>query len=124
MDENLELKMLRLKKMKKIIASKSSESDVASEEAEVEEALKIVKERLSDRGDEVLEAALKDYPEITKKIVLVLAKKIKNGELMDEINGGELLRLFEKLGMRIKLETSIRYYKKGEYKSLSDLLKE
>ncbi|MCS7125308.1 MAG: hypothetical protein NZ929_00115 [Aigarchaeota archaeon] len=124
MDESLELKMLRLKKMRKIISSKSSEAGQVNEGSDFEDALRIFRERLGDRGEEVLDAALREYPELTKKVVMILAQKIREGVLKEKIHGGELLRLFENLGMHIHLETSIRYYKKGEYKSLSDLLRD
>lgn len=125
MDESIELKLLRLKKMKQRLVSKPQGSlEPPSEEEEFNKYLKIFKESLVDRGEEVLEVAMRDYPEITRKVVTVLAKKIIEGNLMEKISGGELLRLFENLGLHIHIETSIKYYKRGEYKSLSDLLRE
>ena len=125
MDESIELKLLRLKKMKQRLVSKPPGSlEPPSEEEEFNKYLKIFKESLVDRGEEVLEVAMRDYPEITRKVVTVLAKKIVEGKLVEKISGGELLRLFENLGLHIHIETSIKYYKRGEYKSLSDLLRE
>ena len=94
MEDDLELKALKLKKMMKLMASKKNEEK--REELTFEEALKIVKEHLGDRGDEVLNAAIQQYPEQTRKIILMLAVKIK---------------------------TKILYYKKGEYKAIGDLIK-
>jgi len=126
MDESIELKLLRLKKMKQMLASKSTGNIKSSreEEEEFDKYLNVFRGSLIDRGEEVLEAAMRDYPEITRKIVTVLAKKIMEGGLVDKISGAELLRLFENLGLHIHIETSIKYYKHGEYKSLSELLRE
>jgi len=33
------------------------------------------------------------------------------------------MQLFEYLGMHVRLETKILYYRKGEYKSIRDLLR-
>lgn len=125
MDESIELKLLRLKKMRQMLSPKPAEDTKSSSEKEdFDKYLKVLKENLTDRGEEVLEAAMKQYPEVTRKIITILAKKIMEGKLVEKISGGELLKLFENLGLHIYIETSIRYYKHGEYKSLLDLLKE
>lgn len=125
MDESIELKLLRLKKMKQMISSTAAQDVKLSRgEGEFDKYLKIFRESLTDRGEEVLEAAMRDYPEITRKIVTLLVQKIMEEKLVGKISGAELLRLFENLGLHIHIETRIRYYKDGKYKSLSDLLKE
>lgn len=125
MDESIELKFLRLKKMKQMLSGKPTSITGSSVgEEDFDKYLKIFKENLTERGEEVLEAAMKDYPDVTRKIVMILTKKILEGKIIDKISGGELLRLFESLGLPIRIETSIKYYRHGEYKSLSDLLKE
>ncbi|MEM3741728.1 MAG: hypothetical protein QXU28_01460 [Nitrososphaerota archaeon] len=111
--------------MKQMLSAKPTsitESSVGEED--FERYLKIFRENLIERGEEVLEAAMRDYPDVTRKIVTVLAKKILEGKIIDKISGGDLLRLFENLGIPVRIETSIKYYRHGEYKSLSDLLKE
>ncbi len=125
MDESIELKFLRLKKMKQMLSAKPTsitESSVGEED--FERYLKIFRENLTERGEEVLEAAMRDYPDVTRKIVTLLAKKILERKIIDKMSGGDLLRLFENLGIPVRIETSIKYYRHGEYKSLSDLLKE
>lgn len=125
MEENIELKLLRLKKMKQMLSSATTQdAKPPKEEVEFDKYLRIFKENLVDRGEEVLEAAMREYPEITKKIVVLIAQKIIEGKLTEKISGADLLRLFENLGLHIHLETRIRFYKHGEYKSLSDLLRE
>jgi len=126
MDEDLELRALKLRKLMELASLKAKATDVKKEaerQLSFEEALRIVRENLVDRGDEVLDAALKQYPEQTKKIVMILAEKIVKGEISQKIGGSMLMNLFDYLGMPVKLRSRILYYKKGEYKSIEELLR-
>ncbi|MEM0223444.1 MAG: hypothetical protein QXJ99_03470 [Thermofilum sp.] len=128
MEEDLELRALKLRKFMELAALRSQAKAASSEKSaekplSFEEALKIVKENLVERGDEVLDAALEQYPEQAKKIVMILAEKIIKGEIGQKIRGSALMSLFDYLGMPIKLRSRILYYKKGEYKSIEELLR-
>ena len=122
-DEDLELRALKLRKLMRLAALKAEKERQPERRLNFEEAMKILKEYLEDRGDEVLEAALEQYPEQAKRVAMMLAEKIARGELRRKLSGGALMSLFEYLGMPVKLRTKILYYKKGEYKSIADLLK-
>ena len=122
-DEDLELKALKLRKLMRLAALKAEKERQPERRLSFEEAMKILKEYLEDRGDEVLEAALEQYPEQAKRVAMMLAEKIARGELRRKLSGGALMSLFEYLGMPVKLRTKILYYKKGEYKSIADLLR-
>ena len=123
MVEDLELRALKLRKLMKLAALKAEKSGQPGRELGFEESLNLVKRFLEDRGDEVLDAALEQYPEQAKRVVMILAKKIARNELNRKLSGGALMSLFEYLGIPVKLRTKILYYKKGEYKSIADLLK-
>jgi len=122
MEEDLELRALKLKKLMKLTALRS-EAEKPRRELDFDQALKILRGRLADRGDEVLKAALDQYPDQARKIVIILARMILAGRIAGKISGEALLSIFEQLGMPIKLRTKILYYKKGEYKSIADLVK-
>jgi len=122
MEEDLELRALKLKKLMKLTALRS-EAEKPRSELDFDQALKILRGRLADRGDEVLKAALDQYPDQARKIVIILARMILAGRIAGKISGEALLSIFEQLGMPIKLRTKILYYKKGEYKSIADLVK-
>ena len=122
MEEDLELRALKLKKLMKLTALRS-EAKKPRRELDFDQALKILRRRLADRGDEVLKAALDQYPDQARKIVIILARMILAGRIAGNISGEALLSIFEQLGMPIKLRTKILYYKKGEYKSIADLVK-
>ncbi|MCC6023915.1 MAG: hypothetical protein LM600_04375, partial [Thaumarchaeota archaeon] len=104
MDEDLELRALKLRKLMELASLKAKTTNV-KEEAEkqlsFEEALRIVRDNLVDRGDEVLEAALEQYPEQTRKIIMILAEKMVKGEISQKIGGGTLMNLFDYLGMPV-----------------------
>ena len=124
MEDDLELKMLRLKKMRELLRSREKQRKGKEEfELNFKDAYELVKKHLADRGEEVLNAALEQYPEAAKKIVTIIALKIMRGEFSGKITGEMLMQLFEYLGMHIRLETKILYYRKGEYKSIRDLLR-
>ena len=124
MEDDLELKMLRLKKMRELLKSREKQRKEKEEfELNFKDAYELVKKHLADRGEEVLNAALEQYPEAAKKIVMIIASKIMRGEFSGKITGEMLMQLFEYLGMHIRLETKILYYRKGEYKSIRDLLR-
>lgn len=83
-----------------------------------------VKDYLYDRGDEVLDAALQQYPREASAIVEKLADLIKRGVIKDKISGGELLALFRSVGLNVYVETHVKVAKDGKLVSFSDLLKE
>jgi ribosomal 50S subunit-associated protein YjgA (DUF615 family) len=84
----------------------------------------LVRSRLVNRGDEVLDAALSQYPQATMKVVQYIAKLYRSGKLDEPIPGEELLALFHDLGMRVRLETTITYVKDGKRVSLSEKFKQ
>ena len=83
----------------------------------------ILKNRLHDRGLEVLEIADRTYPNETKQIVEKLAQLIRERKINGYISGGELLELFRSLGMNIRVNTSISVQKGDKLIPLSEKLK-
>ena len=84
----------------------------------------ILVERLVNRGEEVLKAAERQFPEQTKVIVGKLAEMIKKGYITSNISGAELLWLFRQLGLPVRIETKIMIEKDGKFISLAEKLKE
>jgi len=124
MEDDLELEMLRLKKLRELMKSREKQrEEKGGMRLSFKDAYELVKKHLADRGEEVLNAALEQYPEAARRIVMIIALKIMRGEFSGKITGEMLMQLFEYLGMRVRLETKILYYRKGEYKSIRDLLR-
>ena len=119
----MELKMLRLKKLREFMKSRERQRKEKEMRLNFEDAYKLVKKHLVDRGEEVLDAALEQYPQAARRVVMLIASKIMRGEFSGKITGEMLMQLFDYLGMHVRLETKILYYRKGEYKSIRDLLR-
>lgn len=79
---------------------------------------------LYDRGEEVLDAAYAQYPTQTEAIVTKIAEMILAGELQSRISGGELLSLLRSIGLRVRIDTSIKVEKDGKMISFSERLKQ
>jgi DNA-binding TFAR19-related protein (PDSD5 family) len=84
----------------------------------------IISTYLYDRGEEVLKLAESQYPFQTKAILARIIELIKAGEINQRISGGELLALFRSIGLKIRVNTSIKIEDHGKLVSLSDKLKQ
>ena len=78
---------------------------------------------LYDRADEVLDLAYGQYPVQTEAIVTRIARIILDGEITNRISGGELLMLFRSVGLKIRVNTTIKVQDNGKFVSFSDKLK-
>jgi len=119
-EDDLELMYIKLKKMKEL--QKLLTKSQIKEKKEVDD-ITLIKSKLTGRGLEVLEAALSQYPEMTREVIKYLAELYRKGIINEEISGEELYTLFYDLGMPIRLETSITYLKDGKRISISEKLK-
>ena len=116
MEEDKELEKLKQKKLNEIMNKIEKQHNEKNPKT-------ILKSKLIDRGEEVLEIAEKSYPNETKEVIKKLAELIKQGKIQNLISGGELLSLFKNLGFNISVSTSISVSKDGKITSLSDKLK-
>ncbi len=119
MEEDADLKLLeqrKLEAMKKRIRAAAPQPKAEKTDRQV------VEEMLYDRGDEVLEAAYSFYPKETEELVKEIAGIIRNGRLKEKVAGGELLSIFRQLGLRFRLNTSIRVMDQGKLVDLSEKL--
>ena len=57
-------------------------------------------------------------------ILARIIELIKTGEISQRISGGELLALFRSIGLKIRVNTSIKIEDHGKLVSLSDKLKQ
>jgi DNA-binding TFAR19-related protein (PDSD5 family) len=87
-------------------------------------AREIVSAYLYDRGDKVLELAYAQYPAQTEAIITRIARLILDGEIASKISGGELLALFRTVGLRIRVDTTIKIEDKGKFISFSEKLRQ
>jgi DNA-binding TFAR19-related protein (PDSD5 family) len=123
-EEDISLKILRLKKLRRMMAEASKQSVPEPPKPQEEPASSKLLRFLTDRGDEVLEAAKSLDPELAERVAEVLLRAIDEGKVRPPISGGELLQLFRRLGLDVKISTRVAVYKKGETRDLKDFLEE
>ncbi len=76
------------------------------------------------RAWEVYRAAWRQYPEIMPKIEEALLAAIRDGRLRDKIDGESLYYFFHRIGLPVRLRTTIRIKEHGELKTLQEKLRE
>uniref|UniRef100_A0A7C3F218 Double-stranded DNA-binding protein n=1 Tax=Candidatus Methanomethylicus mesodigestus TaxID=1867258 RepID=A0A7C3F218_9CREN len=84
--------------------------------------LTLVRSRLTGRGQEVLDAAMAQYPKVANQVVRYIANLYRSGQLNEDIPGEDLYEVFQSLGLRVRLETTITYVKDGKRIPLSKKL--
>lgn len=119
-----DLAAIRLKKLKELQRRMAATQERQQPEREKgPDDMALVRSKLTNRGNEVLDAALSQYPQAATAVVSQIAKLYRSGKLNENIPGEELLLLFQDLGMRVRLETTITYIKDGKRLSLSEKFK-
>jgi DNA-binding TFAR19-related protein (PDSD5 family) len=125
-DKELELlKAKRLLEMQKNISQKQRLEGKKADEPKTPSVSPrdIVVKQLGYRGLEVLENAEAQFPEETRIVIAKLAELIQSGEVTETIDGGKLLTLFRSLGIRVRVQTTIKVEQEGKLVSWSDKLK-
>jgi len=127
-DEDPELAIIKARKMKQLkekaaLIEKTKEVETKTTTTKVNDK-EIVLKYLYNRADEVLQLAELQYPMQTEIIIKRIAELIKSGEIDSLISGGELLAIFRSVGLRIRVDTSIRIEDHGKFISFGEKLKE
>lgn len=99
------------------------QSQSSSSTSRPKSSREILSPYLYDRADEVLDLAYGQYPVQTEAIVTRIARLISAGEITSRISGGELLMLFRSVGLKIRVNTTIKVEDNGKLVSFSDKLK-
>lgn len=129
-EEDPELQIIKARKMKQLKEKaklfekmKEDETKAKTEVSKIDDKQVLLK-YLYDRGDEVLKLAESQFPVQTRLIINRIADLIKSGEIDSLISGGELLAIFRSVGLRIRVDTSIRIEDHGKFISFGEKLKE
>ena len=127
MEEDLDIEILKAKKMQEIMQrmmkqkKENKEKDIKKREPSERE---ILLSYLYDRGDEVLKLAESQFPSETRAIINRIVELINSGEINQKISGGELLSLFRTIGINVKINTTIKIEEHGKYMSFAEKLKQ
>jgi DNA-binding TFAR19-related protein (PDSD5 family) len=125
-EEDPELAIIRARKMKQLKEKAALIEKIKESKSDVKKVddKELLLKYLYDRGDEVLELAESQYPVQAKLVVNRIVELIKSGDIDSIISGGELLAIFRSVGLRIRVDTSIRIQEHGKFISMGDKLKE
>jgi DNA-binding TFAR19-related protein (PDSD5 family) len=123
-DRDIEIiKARKLKEMREKAAALERTRASSAQQKKQPTPREIVSGYLYDRADEVLKLAYEQYPSQTEAIVARIAALIQTGELTDRISGGELLSLFRSVGLRVRVDTTIKVEDDGKLVPFSEKLK-
>jgi len=75
------------------------------------------------RAWEVFNATQAQYPQVAKRLGDVLVQLVSSGRIK-RVSGQELYYLLRRMGLRVKLKTTIRIKEHGKLKSLEEKMKE
>lgn len=114
--ELLAIRRKRLRELQRRVASKEKKEEKI-------DADKVLNRIFKGRAWEVFHSASYQYPEIMNKIRDALVKLVLAGRL-SEINGEQLYVFLKSIGLRVKLNTEIRFTEHGKLKSLAEKLRE
>jgi DNA-binding TFAR19-related protein (PDSD5 family) len=124
-DDDHDIDIIKARKLRELREKAAAmEKAKASPKQGPRSAREIVSGYLYDRGDKVLELAYAQYPAQTEAIITRIARLILDGEIASKISGGELLALFRAVGLRIRVDTTIKIEDKGKFISFSEKLRQ
>jgi DNA-binding TFAR19-related protein (PDSD5 family) len=121
--KELREKAAAIEKAKANQQRQSSSSSSSSLSSRPKSSREILSPYLYDRADEVLDLAYGQYPVQTEAVVTRIARLILAGEITSKISGGELLMLFRSLGLKIRVNTTIKVEDNGKFVSFSEKLR-
>jgi len=120
-----ELELLRRRKLaemqKRVLAQKTKGE---AEKGEAVDAKRVLDQIFTGRAWEVFNAARDQYPQVMERVEEALVRLVLEGRMREKISGEELFAFFRQLGLRVRLETSIRFMEHGKLKTLAEKMKE
>lgn len=123
--DDRDIEIIKARKMREMREKAAAMEKAKSAPAPAKKAPReVVLSFLYDRGDEVLNAAYAQYPAQTEAIVRKIAELIAAGEIQSRVSGGELLSLFRSVGLRVRIDTSIKVEQDGKLVPFSDKLRQ
>ena len=107
----------------RLLAKKAEEEKKQEEPERAPDPKEVLNRIFVDRAWEVFEVARRQYPRVTQTLQDELVRLILSGKLKEQITGEQLLWLFRKMGLDVRMETKIRILESGELKTIAEKLK-
>ncbi|MCD6562598.1 MAG: hypothetical protein J7K23_01625 [Thermoproteales archaeon] len=122
MDTNDELELLKMRKLlelqKKLLMNKTK----TTEKKDID-LYSLFYSNLTESGRKMFNLAKSQYPTIAEKIAKEIGRLLYLGRIQGKFDDQTIYGIFYELGFPIRIETKIVYKKKGEVKSISELIK-
>ncbi len=106
----------KLRELKRRLSAKQKKTEEI-------DADKILNRLFKGRAWEVFNAASYQFPNVMKEVKKALVKVALSGRLK-AVTGEQLYLFLKTLGLRVRLDTKIRYAEHGKLKSLADKITE
>jgi DNA-binding TFAR19-related protein (PDSD5 family) len=123
-DEDIELNLLRLRKLRQLQERAQNKKPVRDGPPAEETPRSTVSKFLDGKALEILDIASYQFPRETEAVVKMLAGLVKRKVLAETIDGPTLYHLFLRLGIPVKLKTKVVYSEHGKVKSLEEKMRE
>ena len=123
MEKDKEIEILKAKKLLALRKRVEKQKEIDENKNEQKNDRELLMSRLVNRADEVFKIAETNYPRETVIITNRIMELVRSGAIKGNIDGGELLQIFRRLGLRIRLDSSIKIAKDGKVVSLTDKIK-
>ena len=123
MEKDKEIEMLKAKKLLALRKRVEKQKEIDENKNEQKNDRELLMSRLVNRADEVFKIAETNYPRETVIITNRIMELVRSGAIKGDIDGGELLQIFRRLGLRVRLDSSIKIAKDGKVVSLTDKIK-
>ena len=123
MEKDKEIEMLKAKKLLALRKRVEKQKEIDENKNEQKNDRELLMSRLVNRADEVFKIAETNYPRETVIITNRIMELVRSGAIKGNIDGGELLQIFRRLGLRVRLDSSIKIAKDGKVVSLTDKIK-
>ena len=123
-DDELErLKRRRMRELQRRLQASESKPEAEPEPKEPTNE-EVLGRFLVGRAWEVLGAARAQFPKVMPQVEEVLVEAFKAGKVKESIDGGMLLQFLRQVGLRVRVQTSIRYKDHGELKTIGQRIRD
>ena len=121
MDEELErLKRRRLLEMQQ----RMREQRKPKSEVKKPGPREVLNSYFGDRAWEVYDAAWSQFPQVMPQVEKLLTEAVAAGKIRQRIDGESLFHFFREIGLRVRLQTTVRFKEHGELKTLGQKMRE
>jgi DNA-binding TFAR19-related protein (PDSD5 family) len=115
-----ELERLRRRRLAQYFERLNSTREEKKEEVSKQDLLNQI---FIGRAWEVFNATRAQYPQVANKLSDVIVQLFSSGRIK-QLSGQELYSLLRRMGLRVKLKTTIRIKEDGKVKSIEEKMKE